>query len=45
MIRIEGGWSEIFPQAFSHISLVNTAHNLSHSEKPSDQRSGRNSNK
>ena len=29
-----------FPQAFSHISLVNTAHNLSHSEKPSDQRSG-----
>jgi GH15 family glucan-1,4-alpha-glucosidase len=34
-----------FPQAFSHISLVNTAHNLSHSEKPSDQRSGRNSNK
>ena len=31
-----------FPQAFSHISLVNTAHNLSHSKKPSDQRSGRN---
>ncbi len=30
-----------FPQAFSHISLVNTAHNLSHSEKPSNQRSGR----
>jgi GH15 family glucan-1,4-alpha-glucosidase len=30
-----------FPQAFSHISLINTAHNLSHSEKPSDQRSGR----
>jgi GH15 family glucan-1,4-alpha-glucosidase len=27
-----------FPQAFSHISLVNTAHNLSHEEKPSEQR-------
>lgn len=30
-----------FPQAFSHISLVNTAHNLSGSEKPSNQRSGK----
>lgn len=29
-----------FPQAFSHISLVNTAHNLSSAQKPSDQRSG-----
>ncbi len=27
-----------FPQAFSHISLVNTAHNLSHEEKPAEQR-------
>jgi GH15 family glucan-1,4-alpha-glucosidase len=27
-----------FPQAFSHISLVNTAHNLSRAEKPSEQR-------
>ena len=27
-----------FPQAFSHVSLINTAHNLSHSEKPSEQR-------
>jgi GH15 family glucan-1,4-alpha-glucosidase len=27
-----------FPQAFSHIALVNTAHNLSHEEKPSEQR-------
>jgi len=27
-----------FPQAFSHISLVNTAHNLSRKEKPSEQR-------
>jgi GH15 family glucan-1,4-alpha-glucosidase len=34
-----------FPQAFSHISLVNTAHNLSHSKKPSNQRSGKTSNK
>lgn len=29
-----------FPQAFSHISLINTAHNLTHSEKPSKQRGG-----
>jgi GH15 family glucan-1,4-alpha-glucosidase len=27
-----------FPQAFSHISLVNTAHNLSREEKPAEQR-------
>lgn len=31
-----------FPQAFSHISLINTAHNLSRTEKPSNQRSGKN---
>jgi GH15 family glucan-1,4-alpha-glucosidase len=31
-----------FPQAFSHIALVNTAHNLTHVEKPSNQRGGRN---
>jgi GH15 family glucan-1,4-alpha-glucosidase len=30
-----------FPQAFSHISPVNTAHNLSRAEKPSNQRSGK----
>jgi GH15 family glucan-1,4-alpha-glucosidase len=29
-----------FPQAFSHISLINTAHNLSHEEKPAEQRAG-----
>jgi GH15 family glucan-1,4-alpha-glucosidase len=29
-----------FPQAFSHIALVNTAHNLDRSEKPCEQRSG-----
>lgn len=29
-----------FPQAFSHTSLVNTAHNLAHTEKPSTQRGG-----
>ena len=29
-----------FPQAFSHIALVNTAHNLTHVDKPSEQRSG-----
>jgi GH15 family glucan-1,4-alpha-glucosidase len=29
-----------FPQAFSHIALVNTAHNLSRSSKPAEQRAG-----
>jgi GH15 family glucan-1,4-alpha-glucosidase len=29
-----------FPQALSHIALVNTAHNLTRSEKPVQQRSG-----
>lgn len=29
-----------FPQAFSHIALVNTAHNLSRARKPVEQRSG-----
>jgi GH15 family glucan-1,4-alpha-glucosidase len=29
-----------FPQALSHIALVNTAHNLTRSEKPARQRSG-----
>jgi GH15 family glucan-1,4-alpha-glucosidase len=29
-----------FPQAFSHIALVNTAHNLEREEKPCEQRSG-----
>ena len=28
-----------FPQAFSHIALVNTAHNLSRADKPVEQRS------
>ncbi|HEY6824728.1 MAG TPA: glycoside hydrolase family 15 protein, partial [Steroidobacteraceae bacterium] len=28
-----------FPQAFSHVALVTTAMNLSHAEKPSEQRS------
>ena len=27
-----------FPQAFSHIALVNTAHNLAHALKPAQQR-------
>jgi GH15 family glucan-1,4-alpha-glucosidase len=30
-----------FPQAFSHIALVNTALNLHEEEKPVDQRSDR----
>jgi GH15 family glucan-1,4-alpha-glucosidase len=29
-----------FPQAFSHIALVNTAHNLVLEEKPAEQRAG-----
>lgn len=29
-----------FPQAFSHIALVNTAHNLSHASKPAEKRAG-----
>lgn len=29
-----------FPQAFSHMALVNTAHNLTHQDKPSERRSG-----
>jgi GH15 family glucan-1,4-alpha-glucosidase len=29
-----------FPQAFSHLALVNTASNLSHYKKPAEQRSG-----
>ncbi len=28
-----------FPQAFSHITLVNTAYNLSRTQKPAEQRS------
>jgi len=29
-----------FPQAFSHVALVNTAHNLMHARKPAQQRAG-----
>lgn len=29
-----------FPQAFSHVALVNTAHNIAHAIKPCEQRSG-----
>jgi GH15 family glucan-1,4-alpha-glucosidase len=29
-----------FPQAFSHVALVNTAHNLARAQKPARQRSG-----
>jgi GH15 family glucan-1,4-alpha-glucosidase len=32
-----------FPQAFSHVSLINTAHNLSHFERPAETRSRRGS--
>jgi GH15 family glucan-1,4-alpha-glucosidase len=28
-----------FPQAYSHVALVNTAHNLSRASKPAEQRS------
>jgi GH15 family glucan-1,4-alpha-glucosidase len=30
-----------FPQAFSHMALVNTAHNLTHRDKPSEKRAGK----
>ena len=30
-----------FPQAFSHLALVNTASNLAHYKKPAEQRSQR----
>src|SRR4029079_15872424 len=30
-----------FPQAFSHVALVNTAHNLARPSKPAEQRAGR----
>ena len=29
-----------FPQALSHIALINSAYNLAHAEKPAEQRSG-----
>jgi GH15 family glucan-1,4-alpha-glucosidase len=29
-----------FPQAFSHVALINTAHNLARAEKPAEQRAG-----
>ncbi len=29
-----------FPQAFSHIALINSAHNLTREQKPAEQRSG-----
>jgi GH15 family glucan-1,4-alpha-glucosidase len=29
-----------FPQAFSHVALINTAHNLARSSKPAEQRAG-----
>jgi len=34
-----------FPQAFSHIALVNSAHNLGHAVKPAEQRSSRDNGK
>jgi GH15 family glucan-1,4-alpha-glucosidase len=30
-----------FPQAFSHLALVNTAHNLTQTAKPAEQRAER----
>ena len=30
-----------FPQAFSHVALVNTAHNLTRAAKPAEQRASR----
>ena len=39
-MRGPGAWLGNFPQAFSHVALVNTAHNLARPEKPAEQRSG-----
>jgi hypothetical protein len=33
-------WFGNFPQAFSHVALVNTAHNIAGATKPCEQRSG-----
>jgi GH15 family glucan-1,4-alpha-glucosidase len=30
-----------FPQAFSHVALINTAQNLTRGEKPAEQRAGK----
>jgi GH15 family glucan-1,4-alpha-glucosidase len=30
-----------FPQAFSHIALINTAHNVARAAKPAEQRAGK----
>ena len=37
-IREHDGSSAIFPQAFSHISLVNTAYNLSRANRAGQDR-------
>jgi GH15 family glucan-1,4-alpha-glucosidase len=37
---VEGHMLGNFPQAFSHVALINTAHNLAQAEKPAEQRSG-----
>ena len=29
-----------FPQAFSHVGLINTAHNLTHARGPAERRAG-----
>jgi len=34
-----GRFAGNFPQAFSHIGLINTASNLTHATKPNEQRS------
>lgn len=36
-----GRFAGNFPQAFSHIGLVNTASNLTHARKPNEQRAGK----
>ena len=40
MIRATGRLVGNFPQAFSHVALVNTAANLTRAEKPAEQRAG-----
>ena len=35
--RVHGRQTGNFPQALTHIALINTAHNLSHAKKPTEK--------
>ena len=40
MTRDSGRMLGNFPQAFSHVALINSAHNLWERDKPAEKRSG-----